>query len=178
MRWFILTFALIRAKFRSKINANETTSVFFRVWITDIDVSVMNHASILTAMETGRIDFMVRINFFKTAIKNKWFFPSQALTVQYYKPLKMFQKAELLTRLSYVDEKWFYIEQKIIRNGRDIAAGLVKSTIKKGRKTVPTSEILNMLNVKEVPRKKSKLIEVYEMENDQFNIELIDKWKY
>ncbi len=177
MRWIRLLSALIEAKFKSKIQANETTSFSFRVWITEIDVSVMNHAEILSVMETGRIDFMVRTNFFKIAKKNKWFFPSQAISVQYYRPLKVFQKAELLTRISFVDEKWIYTEQKITRNGEEIAACLVKSTIKKGRKTVPTIEIMKALNITEVPNVKHKLIETHELENKQMTEKLVDHWK-
>ncbi len=177
MRWIRLILGLIKAKFKSKVQATESTSLEFRVWITDIDISVMNHAAILTVMEVGRIDFMVRTDFFKIANKNKWFFPSQALSVQFYRPLKTFQKAELQTKLSYVDEKWIYLEQRIIRNGKEVAACLVKSTIKKGRETVPTSEIIKALNINKVPRIKSKLIESYEIENEQMNNKIIDQWE-
>jgi len=177
MRWIRLLVGLISATFKSKIQANETTTIEFRVWITDIDIAVMNHATILTVMEVGRIDFMVRTGFFKIATKNKWFFPSQALTVQYYRPLKIFQKAQLQTKISYVDEKWIYLEHKIIRNGKEIAGCLVKSTIKRGRKSVPTSEIIKALNISKMPRTKSKLIESYEIENEQMNIKLIDQWE-
>ncbi len=177
MRWIRLILGLIKAKFKSKVQATETTSLEFRVWITDIDISVMNHAAILTVMEVGRIDFMVRTDFFKIANKNKWFFPSQALSVQFYRPLKTFQKAELQTKLSYVDEKWIYLEQRIIRNGKEVAGCLVKSTIKRGRETVPTTEIIKALNITKVPRIKSKLIESYEIENEQMNNKLIGQWE-
>lgn len=174
MRWIRLLAAIINAKFKQKINANETVALSFRVWITDIDVSVMNHAALLTVMEVGRVDFMVRTNFLKLANKKKWFFPSQAISVQFYRPLKMFQKAELLTRISFIDKKWIYLEQKIIRNGKDIAACLVKSTIKKGRETVPTAEIITELQFKEVPNKKYKLIKIFELENEQMNKRISD----
>jgi len=65
MRWIRLILGLIKAKFKSKIQATETTSLGFRVWITDIDISAMNHEAILTVMEVGRIDVMVRTDFFK-----------------------------------------------------------------------------------------------------------------
>lgn len=178
MRWIRLLLALITAKFKRKIGATETTSIDFRVWITDIDVSVMNHAAILTVMEAGRIDFMVRTGFFKIATKNKWFFPSQALTVQYYRPLKMFQKAKLQTKMSYVDDKWIYVEQRITRNAKAVAVCLVKSKIKRGKETVPTAEIITALKMKNVPNIKSELIEAYEIENEQMNKLLIDQWDY
>ena len=107
MRWVRLLIALGNAKFRSKLKGSDTSRLNFRVWVTDIDVTVMNHAAIMTIFEMGRIDFMVRTNFFKIATKNKWFFPNQALSAQYYRPLKMFQKAEVLTKMSFVDEKFF-----------------------------------------------------------------------
>lgn len=154
----------------------ETFVIPFRVWITDIDVSIMNHAAILTIMETGRLDLMIRSNFFKIASKNKWYFPSQALSVQYYRPLKIFQKAELHTRISFIDEKWIYVEQKIVRKEKIVATCLVKSTIKKGRETVPASEIIKLLDIKNVPSAKYDLIKTYELENIQMNERLVHNW--
>ena len=136
----------------------------------------MNHAEILTVMETGRIDFMVRTNFLNVAKKNKWFFPSQALSVQYYRPLKLFQKAELLTKISFIDEKWIYLEQKIMRNKKEIAACLVKSTVKKGRKTVNTSEVLRALKFDVFTKEKHSLITAHEQENIEMNSKIIDNW--
>lgn len=167
---------LMSAKFKSKVKLTETISLPFRVWVTDIDISVMNHAAIMTVMELGRIDFMVRTNFLKLANKHKWFFPSQAISVQFYRPLKMFQKAKLLTRVSFIDENWIYTEQKITREGKDIAACLVKSTIKKGRETVPTSEILSALQIDEVPNTKYELIDTLHLGNVQMNERLHKDW--
>ncbi|MCF7567818.1 thioesterase family protein [Sabulilitoribacter arenilitoris] len=177
MRWIRLLLALIKAKFKSKVKATDVVKLSFNVWITDIDVSIMNHAAIMTIFEIGRLDFMVRTNFFKVANKNKWYFPTQAISVQYYRPLKVLQKAKLFTRISYVDEKWIYVEQKIVRNNKEVAACLVKNTIKKGRDTVPTLEIMKVLNVEKVPNKKYDLITLHELEASQMNTQLIKKWK-
>ena len=153
MRWIRLLIAMLNAKFKKKLTGTETVIKTFRVWITDIDVSVMNHAAIMTVLETGRLDLMVRSNFFKVATKNNWFFPSQAISIQFYRPLKIFQKAQIHTRISYVDEKWIYVEQKIERKGKIVAACIVKNTIKKGRETIPTSEIMKELKIVCVIRK-------------------------
>ncbi|MFY0687564.1 MAG: thioesterase family protein [Cyclobacteriaceae bacterium] len=176
MRWIRLVAAMVSAKFKTKLSLSETVVLPFRVWVTDIDVSVMNHAAIMTVMELGRIDFMVRTNFLKLARKYKWFYPSQAISVQFYKPLKMFQKAELLTRVSFIDEKWIYMEQKIVRNGKDVAACLVKGTIKKGRATVPTSEIANALGIDQMPDQNYDLIDTFQLENEQMNERMTD-WR-
>ncbi|TXG35784.1 acyl-CoA thioesterase [Seonamhaeicola maritimus] len=176
MRWIRLLLALIQAKFKTKLIGTETVRKSFRVWISDIDVSVMNHAAIMTVLETGRLDLMVRSNFLKVASKNKWFFPSQAISIQFYRPLKVFQKAQIFTRISYVDAKWIYVEQKIERKGKIIAACIVKNTIKKGRETIPTSEIMKALQIENVPTFKYDLIKTYELENIHMTDKLVDNW--
>ena len=73
------------------------------------------------------------------------------------------------TSISYLDDKWIYVEQKIERKGKIVAACIVKNTIKKGRETIPTSQIMNILQVKKVPTLKYELIETYERELVQMN---------
>ena len=45
------------------------------MWPTDVDVSIANHAAVLTIMEIGRIDFMIRSGFFGLSRRNRWYFP-------------------------------------------------------------------------------------------------------
>lgn len=141
MRWLKLLYALISANFRSKVSPTDESILNFRVWLTDIDVAIMNHAAMMTVMEMGRIDFMMRSGFFKLARRKKWYFPSRSISVQFLRPMKVFQKAQLITRLFHADERWIYIEQKIIRNQKEIAICVVKGTVKSGKETI-SSEIL------------------------------------
>lgn len=179
MRWIKLLSALGNAKFKAKLKGSETSTLKFRVWITDIDVSVMNHAAIMTVFEMGRADYMVRTNFFKIATKNKWFFPNQAINVQFYRPLKMFQKAKVFTRMSFVDETYFYIEQKIMRKGKPIASCFANGLAKKGRETIPTSEIIKALKIEsnDVPTHKHALISMFKEKNEKMTKKIIDNWE-
>ena len=179
MRWIKLLSALGRAKFRSKVKGSATTTLDFRVWITDIDVTVMNHAAIMTVFEMGRADFMVRTNFFKVATENKWFFPNQAISVQFYRPLKMFQKGVVYTKMSYVSETHFHLEQKIIRNGKPIAACFANGLAKAGRDTVPTADILKALKIaeKDVPRIQHDFISLFDDANIGMTKKTIDEWE-
>lgn len=179
MRWIKLLSALGKAKFRSKVKGTDTTEFKFRVWITDIDVTVMNHAAIMTVFEMGRADFMVRSDFFKMATKNKWFFPNQAISVQFYRPLKMFQKATVYTKISYVSETHFHIEQKIMRKGKPIAACFANGLAKKGRETVPTLVITNALKIapEDVPREKFDFIADFDDANAKTTQKIIDNWE-
>jgi acyl-CoA thioesterase FadM len=179
MRWIKLLQALGKAKFRSKVKGSETTTLKFRVWITDIDVTVMNHAAIMTVFEMGRADFMVRTNFFKVATENKWFFPNQAISVQFYRPLKMFQKGVVYTKMSYVSESHFHLEQKIIRNGKPIASCFANGLAKDGRDTVPTAEIMKALKIdpKDVPSIRHDFISLFDDANIKMTKKIIDEWQ-
>ena len=165
MRWFRLLSALFYASFRSKLKIREESLMTFRVWLTDVDISFMNNASMMTVMEMGRIDLMVRIGFFSLAQKNKWYFPSRGITVQFLRPLKLFQKATLITRIFYVDDKWIYLEQKIRRFEKDIAFCIVKCTVKKGIATIDTKQISKQLHFENLPKEGKQVIDAYEQEN-------------
>lgn len=176
MRRTRLLLAYLRAKFKRSIVATDTTQLDVYVWISDVDVSISNHAAILTIMETGRTEFMVRSGFLKMALKKKWYFPSQAISVQYYRPLKAFQKATLHSRISYFDEKWIYMEQKITRKGKLMAACLVKSKIKKGKETIPPIAIQEALNVDLPSVEKYDLISHHEKETEAFTSRMEADW--
>ena len=172
MRWLRLLLALLIAKFRGKISIHETSSKSFRVWLTDVDASIMNHAAMLTVFECGRIDFMVRTGFFKIARKNNWFFPSSSISVQFFRPLKVFQKAVLLTRVFHVTDYFIYTEQKIIKDGKDIALCIVKNKVKFGKENIRTQEIINLLNAKIIPAEEKDLVEQFDRHNDAFRNKL------
>ena len=169
MRWIRLILILVSARFRSTLTINDESRIPFRVWITDIDVSIMNHAAMMTVMETGRIDFMVRTGFFKLAQKNKWYFPSSNINVQFFRPLKMFQSATLVTKVFNVDEKWIFIEQRVLRHNKIVACCIVKSTVKKGREQLNVIEVLEQLNIGKPPSESQDLLERFEQTNVLIN---------
>ena len=178
MRWIKLLSTLTKAKFRTKVKGSDTTTLKFRVWVTDIDVSVMNHAAIMTVFEMGRLDYMVRTNFFKLVTKNKWFFPNQAIDVQFYRPLKMFQKGEVFTKMSFVDDTFFYVEQKIMRNGKPVAVCFANGLVKNGSETIAPEKIIEMLNIeeKDVPTENHKLISLFNDKKDIMTEKVIEDW--
>ena len=118
MRWLRLLLALLTARYRSKLSVNDSSVLSFSVWLTDVDATIMNHAALMTVMEAGRIDLMVRTGFFRLARKEKWYFPTSAISVQFTRPLKIFQKAILTTRVVHITATDIYLEQKVMRKIR------------------------------------------------------------
>jgi acyl-CoA thioesterase FadM len=176
MRWLRLLLGLLFAKFRTKLNINETSTIKFYVWLTDIDASIMNHAAMMTVFESGRIDFMVRAGFFRIARQKKWFFPSSSISVQFFRPLKTFQKAFLTTRVFHVTDYFIYTEQKITRDGKDMAICIVKSKVKFGKENIATQEIIILLNAEIIPTESKDLIELFEKQEEAFKNKLNQKF--
>ena len=161
-RWVRILITLIRAQFLKNINPDEETSLNFRVWITDVDLSIMNNAAMMTITEMGRIDLIIRTGLLKHAWKNRLYFPLASISAQFRRPLKRFQKLQLKTQLIYWDEKWIYISNRIVRKEKTIAVALAKVTLKKGREQIPFEKIIHEFNWEIKPKKRPKMIDEFE----------------
>ena len=161
-RWLRILIIIIGARFRRKIDPNEEISMNFRVWITDVDLSIMNNTALLAITELGRWDLMVRAGFLKYAWKNKLYLPLASISAQFKRPLKRFQKFQLRTRLVCWDEKWIYISHRIVRKGKTVAVALAKATLKKGKERIPFERVISDLNWQLEPKERLKMIDEFE----------------
>ena len=122
-----LVWLLISGGFKPSVNLIDLTSLEFRVLPNDLDAKLhMNNGRYATIMDLGRVNLLQRVGLLPHALRNKWISLISQLQLQFLRPMKLFQKYCLRTRLVSWDEKCFYIEQVSHFNGRDIARGLVK----------------------------------------------------
>ena len=89
-RWLRTLITFIRAQFLKDIKPDEETSLNFRVWITDVDLSIMNNAAMLSITEMGRIDLMIRTGFLTHVRRNRLYVPLASISAQFRRPLKRF----------------------------------------------------------------------------------------
>ena len=164
---------LVFSRFQSVLSIHETSSLKFSVWLTDIDATIMNHAAMMTVFESGRIDFMVRTGFFKLARQQKWYFPTSSISVQFFRPLKVFQRAIVTTKVFHITGQFIFIEQRILKDGKDIALCIAKCKVKAGRENIATQEIISLLNAKNIPKEFPELIEIFERQDDAFKTKII-----
>ena len=158
-RWLRILVTLIRARFRGTVHPQQETSLGFRVWPTDVDLTVMNHAAMLAIMEMGRLDLMCRTGFLRHARKNRWHVPMASISVRFVKSLKRFQKFEVKTKILYWDEKWVYIRHGIVREDKIVAIALAKATVKKGREPVAFDRIIREFGWEVKPSPRPEMID-------------------
>ncbi len=138
---------LFRAFLNKKItDINTITKHDFRVLPTDLDAYMhMNHARYFNYLEAVRWDLQIRSGFLKLALKKGWIGPLANVQVDFYRPLKLFQKFTITTQFIAFEHKWVYIFQQIWCDDKEMARALIKSTIRKGRQNIPPSEYLSPL---------------------------------
>ena len=68
-----------------------------------------------------------------------------ASTIRYFRPFNAFQSVTIHTRLAAFDEKWFYFEHRLTRGETLHAVALVKALVARGRRPVPTRQVLDWL---------------------------------
>jgi acyl-CoA thioesterase FadM len=129
VRWARFLLVAIGSLWRPKLRPDEQSVLDLRVWLTDVDLSVANNAAYFVYFELGRLDLQLRNGFAKMAAKNGWFAPMRSMVVEYWKPLKRFQKFRLVTKVLSWDDDWIYFDHRIERNGVCIASAFCKSMV-------------------------------------------------
>lgn len=127
-----LLLILLRRKYQKITGFDVTSSYFFHVVPTDIDaLGHMNNGRYLTYADLGRLHFLTGTRAYEVFQKNGWIGILGHTKATYLKPLFMFNKVELRTRLFDYDEKWVEFEQLFVRNEKIHAKINVKIVLKK-----------------------------------------------
>ncbi len=143
-----LLLMLMSASRRGPLTPLQTSSVAMIVWPTDLDVQMhMNNGRYLSLMDLGRIDMLIRSGFAQEARRRGWFPLVGTSLMDYRRPLLVFERYRLQTKLLGWDEKWFVFEQRFSRNGRMMASGLVKATIRGVDGGVSTADALASIGI-------------------------------
>jgi acyl-CoA thioesterase FadM len=126
--WLRLLWYLATAWRRSKlVDTHELSTVPFRVWPTDLDVSLhMNNGRYLTLMDIGRLDFMVRTGLWRPLVRNGWTPIASGIAIRFRRELRLFDRVHLETRLLAWSDVTVVMEQ-VLRFAGGPRAGQVAS---------------------------------------------------
>lgn len=126
--------------------------VRFRCWPNDLDTNFhMNNGRYMTLLDLGRLDLLLRTGSAAPAFKRKWYPVLAAVQMRFRKPLNLFQKFEIHTRIVSWDGKWVYLEQKILRKGSLVTHAFLKGAFVGPKGTVPIAELVALLGRTEPP---------------------------
>jgi acyl-CoA thioesterase FadM len=125
----------------------EESRIRFHVWPGDLDFfGHMNNGRYLTLMDSGRFDLITRLGLLPHMKTNRMISVLGGATIQFKRPLRPFQRFDLLTRIVGWDAKWFYIEQRFESEGKLVANALVRRLFRAPGKSVPSKDVLALLS--------------------------------
>ena len=151
--WFRLIYFLIATWFRPRIhNLLETSCLSFRVWPTDLDLSLhMNNGRYLTLMDLGRLDLMVRSPLWRAVWKNRWTPVVATALIRFRRELRCFEPFVLETKIVDWSETDVVFEQRMIfeqgeRAGQVAAYALIRAGLydRKARGYVPVEQLMEL----------------------------------
>jgi len=91
------------------------------------------------------MDLLKRTGTLNLALKNKWMPIVGTATIDFQRPLKLWQKYELHSRICGWDEKWIYLEQVFFSNEKVIAKGRIKGLLRGKQGNIIPQNIVDML---------------------------------
>ena len=125
-----LVLVLFRARYRSKLQLFQTSSLGRRVWPNDLDLQLhVNNGRFLSLMDLGRLDLLVRTGFWRETRRRGWYPLVGGVLIDYRRPLKVFERYELRTKLLGWQGRWFFFEQRFVKDGKVVAKATVKGMI-------------------------------------------------
>lgn len=133
--------------FRKPLKLTEPSILDLVVFPGDLDIYAhMNNGRYLTVMDLGRFDFILRSGLGSMARRMKWNPLVASAVVRYRRPLFLFQRYRLVTRVVSWDERWIYIEQRFEHDGHLVCVGLIKGLFFGARGRIPTHEVIHQVS--------------------------------
>jgi acyl-CoA thioesterase FadM len=138
---------MIRAHLaRRKTDVLAESRLTFRCLPHDLDVNWhMTNSRYASFMDIARIDHMIRSGAWARLRAARLFPVLGSLSIRFRRPVNLLQRFEVTTQVAAWDERWLYIEQKIVIGDETAAIAVCKTLFvgKQGR--VPTDELLRVM---------------------------------
>lgn len=114
------------------------------IWPWDLDPwNELNNGRTLTIFDLGRIPLAVRTGLGRVLRQQGWGLTVAGNTTRYRRRVQGFQRVEMRSRCVGWDDRFFYLEQAMYRNGDCANHMLIRSAVIdiRARKMVPTAEV-------------------------------------
>lgn len=126
-----------------RLGIHDTSVLRFRCWPHDLDVNLhMNNGRYHTLMDLGRLDLILRSGVWRAGRGQRWMPVLGSSFSRFRRSILPFQPFELHTRVLHWDDKWFYMEQRFVRDGRTVMIAWTKGTVRRSGGVVTPAEVL------------------------------------
>ncbi|WP_293389694.1 thioesterase family protein [Nevskia sp.] len=111
----------------------------------DLDLNLhVNNGRLMTFIDFGRIDWLWRIGALQQAYRQRFIPVIGDISVRYLKPLRVFERFTIESRVLGWDAKWGYFEHRLVKANGEIVLLLVNRGLfwKRGTGAMPIAEVI------------------------------------
>jgi acyl-CoA thioesterase FadM len=136
---------------RRKLGPLDESAIALRVWPNDLDLNFhMNNGRFLTIMDLGRIDLIGRMGLLGEMRRRGWYPVLSGAVIRYHRPLNLFERFDLRTRIVGWDQRAFVLEQRFERAGLPVATAYVRGVFRGRAGTIAPLEVLQAVGAGEL----------------------------
>ena len=139
----------VRSRRASRLSIDDVGRMRMRVLPTDIDIiGHLNNGMYFSFMDLGRMDLLVRAGAWPR-LRALGIYPVMANeTISFRKSLDLWQRFDLETRLTGIDDRAVYVEQRFVVDGEIYAQAMTRGRfLRTSGGTVATAELAEILGV-------------------------------
>jgi acyl-CoA thioesterase FadM len=150
--FFRFVFVMLKALFRRRIGVLDESVVRFTVLPHDCDLNFhLNAGRYLSFMDAARGDLIGRLRLLRPLLKRGWRPVMGGCVMRFRRSVLPFQRFTVRSRVLGWDEKWFYVEHVVEKDGVFCATGHVRTLIRSKSANIPPSEVWALIGAGETP---------------------------
>lgn len=136
---------VLTSRRRSQCVMTEESSLPFRVLPTDLDINMhLTNSRYFSFMDLSRVDHLMRCGAWKHVRAHKLMPVLGSGSIRFRRAVPPFKKVDVTTRIVGVDEKWIYLEHKIVSGATVYSVAVLKATFLNTEGRVPVSKLLTI----------------------------------
>lgn len=142
---------MLSGRFRPRLGPLESSVVRCTVLPNDCDLNLhLNAGRFVSFMDIARIELLVRMRVLSRLVMRGWRPVMGGCTIRFRRSILPFERFDIRTRVLGWDDKWFYLEHVVERQGNHCATGIARVLMRRRGGNVAPSEFLELLHAREL----------------------------
>ncbi len=145
---FRLLTVIFKSWFKKRLGALDESVVTMRVWPNDLDLNMhMNSGRYISVMDVGRINILCRGGVLGRITRLGWRPLVGGSFIRYRRSLLPFEKFTIRSRVLCWDEKWFYFQHIMEKDGQLCATAHMRGLLRGRDGNVSPGQFLTVVGV-------------------------------
>ncbi|MFP5246398.1 MAG: thioesterase family protein [Thermoanaerobaculia bacterium] len=146
---FRFVFTILKSRFRRRIGPLDTSVVRFTALPHDCDLNLhVNSGRYISFMDIARVELLGRMRILSKMLRRGWRPIMGGALVRFRRSVLPFERFEIHSRVVGWDDKWFYIEHIVEREGTFYAIGHMRTLIRKADGNVTPGEMMELMGIR------------------------------